>query len=1303
MSTRNQEHLEQALKLCASEPIHQLGHIQPHGAALVLSAEPQHTIVQASSNIHYFIGLTIDEVLGKPLLELIDADSLKEVEALIQKARTQITACGLIKLTSHPLNIDIDVHLYSSNGLWVLELTNDSGLPKRAQLGELLVEMQQSFQAIENTLENLQYFDQIADLVRKLTDYDSVMIYRFEENWDGTVIAQSRVDAAPSYLGSSFPASDIPPQARALYTQNLVRIVSDVSAVPASILPPLNPISQLPLDMTYSALRSLSPIHLEYLKNMQVAGSMVISLLQNGQLWGLISCHQLTPKRVSFAMREAAQFISRMVSEELLLMHLRAENECFKQCTAINLLLIKGLDYPLQNGSLHAISIDLLEVMTATGLFIRIEGVSHTYGQLPEPGALDVLLSWLPSQAPNGLFSCNNLSQHFPSAKNYQNVASGLLLVASNDMANCIIWFRPHQPEGKKWAGHYSQGLQKMAEDHYQLNPRKSFESWTAISEGHSVRWSLQELEIAKNFGKNLMEGLANTHKYQHEINQRLEISKRLEKASSRLPGFIYTFRLFADGTSCFPYASDGIQDIYRLNAADVRTDGSKIFALIHPDDLEGVNASIQESAKNLIPWQYEYRVIYENGQTHWLYGNSIPEPTKDSDGSQLWHGFITDISKRKYSENKLRMSDTALNTINQGVVITDTEQNIQWTNVAFEELSGYNQADLLGKNCLFLQGPFSDPETIKKIKTVLKDQNIFEGEIINYHKDGAAFWNQLTILPIMDDQNRLTNFMSISRDITEQKQINTNLIGAQQAAEHASEVKTQFLAMMSHEIRTPLNAILGMQELLTHTRLDNTQTEYLQTATLAGNNLLALVNDILDLTKVEAGKLDLEDLAFDIIELTQLCVQLLTVTAEAKGLKLITLIDPELTPWISGDPLRFRQVLLNLLSNSIKFTEQGSVTIKLSTYASTDSACVLLVEVIDTGIGIRENLQAGLFEVFVQVDPSDTRKYGGSGLGLAISKRLVTLWGGQIGIDSTPYVGSRFWFTVGTLAEAPKQPVIPTIKQDDSHRKYNCIARVLLVEDSLINQAVLAAMLRNGGHQVDLADCGAKGIEAASEKVYDIILMDVSMPDMSGMEATAIIRQLGGAATSVPIIAITAHALAGYEAMCLAAGMNGYAAKPISQKDLLALVETWSTNKDSETPVVISSFVEKIPALPIHEHEINIDKAILDELTATLGKAQVKELLQIYLTELNIRCETIKQAIISQDLSVLSREGHTIKSSSATFGANSLQALGKELEACGYNDDLATALLVAEKLLLCAEATMKAMRLSYKLAVRFH
>jgi CheY-like chemotaxis protein len=252
-----------------------------------------------------------------------------------------------------------------------------------------------------------------------------------------------------------------------------------------------------------------------------------------------------------------------------------------------------------------------------------------------------------------------------------------------------------------------------------------------------------------------------------------------------------------------------------------------------------------------------------------------------------------------------------------------------------------------------------------------------------------------------------------------------------------------------------------------------------------------------------------------------------------------------------------------------------------------------------------------------------------------------------------------------------------------------NLSANILLVEDSLLNQAVMVAMLRNAGHQVDLADCGTKGIEAASEKDYDIILMDVSMPDMTGMEATAIIRQLGGTAATVPIIAITAHALAGYEAMCLAAGMNGYATKPISQKDLLALVTKWCV---TSAPQPIS---DSLPDnSPDDDHSINIDETRLDELTATLGQAHIKELLQIYLTELNTRSETIKQAIINPDLTVLSREGHTIKSSSATFGITSLQALGKELEACGYNNDLPNALIIAEKLLSCAEATIKVLSL---------
>jgi signal transduction histidine kinase/CheY-like chemotaxis protein len=539
-------------------------------------------------------------------------------------------------------------------------------------------------------------------------------------------------------------------------------------------------------------------------------------------------------------------------------------------------------------------------------------------------------------------------------------------------------------------------------------------------------------------------------------------------------------------------------------------------------------------------------------------------------------------------------------------------------------------------------------------------------------------------------------NFFSVFiRDISERKHAEAVLREGQQQAEQANLVKSQFLAMMSHEIRTPLNAVLGMQELLTHTPLNHVQSDYLKLATQSGKNLLAIVNDILDLTKVEAGKLELEQIPFDVIEITQHCVELLRLTAQAKDLSLITVIAPELNVWISGDPLRYQQVLTNLLSNAIKFTNTGSITIKLSAQSSAEDSSALLVEVIDTGLGIPLASQADLFEVFIQVDPSDTRKHGGSGLGLAISKRLVALWEGHIGVESTPNVGSRFWFTVGSEAIAPVLTITSALNKGDEAAHPAFSANILVVDDSPINQLVMAYMLRNAGYHVDLADSGSAGIAAVKKRHYDIILMDVSMPDMSGMEATTIIRQLSGAAAVVPIIAITAHALAGYQALCLAAGMNGYATKPISQKDLLAVVATWCDKTITRDAPALSALIEDSSVQSVYEpvkQAVILDQASLDALTSLLGQEAFNDLLQTYQTELTTRCDAIKQAIIQQDLIIISREAHTIKSSSANFGATALTAIAKDLEACGYNNDLPQALILAEQLLPCAAATLATM-----------
>jgi PAS domain S-box-containing protein len=718
---------------------------------------------------------------------------------------------------------------------------------------------------------------------------------------------------------------------------------------------------------------------------------------------------------------------------------------------------------------------------------------------------------------------------------------------------------------------------------------------------------------------------------------------------------------------------------------------------LLHSEDKATAFETLKAYLEGHTPFYVnEFRMRCKDGSYKWVLARGMVI-TQDVDGKPLrMIGTHSDISIRKQSENQLILSDTALNTINQGVLISDSEQNIIWANKAYEELTGYNLQEILGKNCRFLQGGASELETKKEIHEALAKKQPFFGELLNYRKDGTPFWNELAILPIFNKNHELTNFMSVSRDMSLVRQTEASLRQGQIDAQQANLAKSQFLAMMSHEIRTPLNAILGMQELLLNSSLNEQQSEYINTATEAGVQLLHLVNDILDLTKVESGKLELEILTFDAVVLVEDCTKLMAIKAQEKNLEIHTVILGNVNTWIKGDPLRFRQVLLNLLGNAIKFTESGSITVKLSPQSTLDDDCALLLEVIDTGIGIEADVQSKLFEIFTQADPSDTRKYGGSGLGLAISKRLVELWGGHIGLDSTPNVGSRFWFSVGlaTLAPAIQSTAALSQENKDLQKHSQFIANVLIVEDSLLNQTVMTTMLRNAGHQVDVADCGARAIEAVSNKNYDIILMDVSMPDMSGMEATAIIRQLGGTATSVPIIGITAHALTGYEAMCLAAGMNGYATKPISQQDLLALVASWCVKPKKHVTEALSTLEEDDLVLTTDKQSINIDEAKFDELTAILGQQQVKELLQMYQAELNARCASIKQAIISKDLTILSREGHTIKSSSANFGFASLQALGKELETCGYNDDLAMALIVAEKILPCAESTIKWMAL---------
>ena len=522
-----------------------------------------------------------------------------------------------------------------------------------------------------------------------------------------------------------------------------------------------------------------------------------------------------------------------------------------------------------------------------------------------------------------------------------------------------------------------------------------------------------------------------------------------------------------------------------------------------------------------------------------------------------------------------------------------------------------------------------------------------------------------------------LLSTLPVAAILEQRERLTAQLRESTKAAQSAVRAKSEFLAVMSHEIRTPMTAVLGMADLLINADLPVKERKYVTGIQKSGQHLLSLINDILDFSRIEAGKLDLETIDFSIPEVLEQVLSLLAPQAAELGLELRFELGAPLPPALRGDPTRLKQILVNLAGNGLKFTQSGGVTVAVHQCAAHDNRERFRFEVRDTGIGIPEDKHGILFNVFSQVDSSTTRQYGGSGLGLAICRQLVEAMGGEIGVESTPGVGSCFWFEVPF-----ERGERTTAHTAEPHTFVSGVARrVLLVEDVEMNQLLISDMLRHHGHDVTLAVNGLDAIALAAREHFDVVLMDVQMPVMDGIEATRRIRALPPPAGNVPVLALSANAMVLDLQRYMAAGMTGALTKPIDWPQLFeALAKYGGQDENTEKKAIAAGAGTD---LPVSQPDITvrpdigspIDLAVFDRLRSLQSNTGdlTSKLTELFIRDVGQRLADLQDALHRADAPAVAQLAHAIKGSAANLGARRMTQICTDIETLAEAAELNT------------------------------
>ncbi|WP_337847886.1 PAS domain S-box protein [Sphingomonas sp.] len=699
--------------------------------------------------------------------------------------------------------------------------------------------------------------------------------------------------------------------------------------------------------------------------------------------------------------------------------------------------------------------------------------------------------------------------------------------------------------------------------------------------------------------------------------------------------------------------------EVFRIHGLELGTPPAleEAIEFYHPDDRQAVHDAIEKVMVHGNVHEFSARIIRPDGEVRNIFSRAQVE--RAIDGQIIgFIGAFLDVTEQARAEAAQRDEEARYRLLAENatdiIFRLDRENRFLYVSPAVRELTGFDPVTLIGRDPVAAMHPEDQPRAHEALAMLWSGTE--KRAVLPYRTrcaDGSWRWLEVTARSVCAASGGdPVEIIGASRDIAERKRFETELITTRDAAEAATHAKSDFLATMSHEVRTPMAGVLGMIELLRNARPEEA-THLLDGLEQSAQMLTTVLDDILDFSKIEGERLILEDVNFDLRALSEQTFRTFEMSSANEKLSFRYDFAEDIAPDVRGDPTRLRQVIANLMSNAVKFTPEGWIELRVSFNGTGDQQGRWRIAVRDTGIGIDNEIIGALFSPFVQADASTTRKFGGTGLGLAICRRLIEAMGGEIGVESEPHKGSLFWFEVPLAASSADELIEPGPGNGAAPHQP---LKVLLAEDNPINQTLVEGLLQRMGHAVSCVGHGRAAVEAVQSDHFDLVLMDMQMPEMDGPDAAATIRSLDIPAARVPIIALTADASAQRRRLYEQAGIDGFLSKPIDSAKLAAVLDQVGARRGNKE-VVVDLPCETAPTSDL------LDLGRLDLIARTLGRDQLDRLLVMLRDDIDARPASIRTLVLSDDIAAAKRSAHSLSGAALHLGAARLAEAAQHLE----------------------------------------